>query len=260
MRRQLSRQRTNSGAYSSAPNVCNVVDVRRLLDCTSTYEKENNNKWLLFQIILLEKCEGIPGGPGGGQKPKLFGYNVVFEPGATQNDVVEYSGIKRIIEMAIEGFSCTAFCYGQTGSGKTHTLTGPPDLVITRFNYNWPNSRMLAFDTLLHLRPTAKRSPICALLFQFIGKPEPNDSRHGLVFRAFLYLFQLLQERKDTNFVLKASFLEIYNEKVCDANCFLLPVSTHTRLWLARLISCLLNWWSFGGVASGSCDISVQLQ
>ena len=31
--------------------------------------------------------------------------------------------------MAIEGFSCTAFCYGQTGSGKTHTLTGPPDLV-----------------------------------------------------------------------------------------------------------------------------------
>lgn len=31
--------------------------------------------------------------------------------------------------MAVEGFSCTAFCYGQTGSGKTHTLTGPPDLV-----------------------------------------------------------------------------------------------------------------------------------
>lgn len=29
-----------------------------------------------------------------------------------------------------------------------------------------------------------------------------------------MYLFQLLQERKDTNFVLKASFLEIYNEKV----------------------------------------------
>lgn len=54
---------------------------------------------------------------------------MVFEPGATQTDVLEYSGIKRIIEMGIEGFSCTAFCYGQTGSGKTHTLTGPPDLV-----------------------------------------------------------------------------------------------------------------------------------
>lgn len=100
--------------------------------------------------------------------------------------------------MAIEGFSCTAFCYGQTGSGKTHTLTGPPDLVdglvfllIFSFGFN-------------------------SVGLQFFGrKPDPSDDRHGLVFRAFLYLFQLLQERKDTNFVLKASFLEIYNEKVC---------------------------------------------
>lgn len=38
--------------------------------------------------------------------------------------------MKRLIEMAIEGFNTTAFCYGQTGSGKTHTLTGPPELVI----------------------------------------------------------------------------------------------------------------------------------
>ncbi|CAG9103153.1 unnamed protein product [Plutella xylostella] len=68
---------------------------------------------------------------GPGQKPKVFSYNVVFEPAATQEDIVEYSGIKRLLEMAVEGFSCTAFCYGQTGSGKTHTLTGPPGLVST---------------------------------------------------------------------------------------------------------------------------------
>lgn len=29
-----------------------------------------------------------------------------------------------------------------------------------------------------------------------------------------MYLFKLLQERRDFHFVLKASFLEIYNEKV----------------------------------------------
>lgn len=68
-------------------------------------------------------------GSSANQKPKLFSYNVVFEPGSTQEDVLQYSGIKRLIEMAIEGFSCTAFCYGQTTSGKTHTLTGPPELV-----------------------------------------------------------------------------------------------------------------------------------
>ncbi|EDW00598.1 kinesin-like protein KIF12 [Drosophila grimshawi] len=109
---------------------------------------------------------------------RVFTYNVVFEPGATQEDILDYSGIKRIIEMGIEGFSCTAFCYGQTGSGKTHTLTGPPDL--------------------------------------FMGKPNPKDPGHGLIFRSFLYLFQLIKNRKDVNYVLKASFMEIYNERVID--------------------------------------------
>ncbi|XP_075168875.1 kinesin-like protein at 54D isoform X3 [Haematobia irritans] len=109
---------------------------------------------------------------------RVFTYNVVFEPGATQDDILDYSGIKRIIEMAIEGFSCTAFCYGQTGSGKTHTLTGPPDL--------------------------------------FIGKPNHKDPRHGLIFRSFVYLFQLIKNRKDISFILKASFMEIYNERVID--------------------------------------------
>lgn len=80
--------------------------------------------------------DGIPGGPSGGQKPKLFSYNVVFEPAATQDDVLQFSGMKRLIEMAVEGFRCTCFCYGQTGSGKTHTLTGPPGLVSIKNSRN----------------------------------------------------------------------------------------------------------------------------
>lgn len=43
---------------------------------------------------------------------------------------------------------------------------------------------------------------------------NPYSEQHGLVFRSFVYLFKLLQEREEYNFVLKASFLEIYNEKV----------------------------------------------
>lgn len=37
-----------------------------------------------------------------------------------------------------------------------------------------------------------------------------------MILRSFLYLFEKLKERKDTQFILKASFLEIYNEKVID--------------------------------------------
>ncbi|XP_037041680.1 kinesin-like protein KIF12 isoform X2 [Bradysia coprophila] len=172
----IATRSTDSAPSTPEDNINVVVRVRPLND---KEHRSNDPMVVQFPGSGQILCDGIPGGPSGGQKPKLFGYNVVFEPGASQDDVLQYSGIKRIIEMAIEGFSCTAFCYGQTGSGKTHTLTGPPDL--------------------------------------FFGKkPDPSDDRHGLVFRAFLYLFQLLQERKDTNFVLKASFLEIYNEKVID--------------------------------------------
>ena len=62
-------------------------------------------------------------------KLKPFTFNVVFEPEASQEDILEHSGIRRLIDMAVDGFSATCFCYGQTGSGKTHTLTGPPHLV-----------------------------------------------------------------------------------------------------------------------------------
>jgi kinesin family protein 12 len=44
---------------------------------------------------------------------KPFTFNVVFEPEASQADVLEHSGIKRLIDMAIDGFSTTCFCYGQ---------------------------------------------------------------------------------------------------------------------------------------------------
>lgn len=43
---------------------------------------------------------------------------------------------------------------------------------------------------------------------------DPFSPNHGLVFRAFMSLFQTLQEMSHTHFVIKASFLEIYNEKV----------------------------------------------
>ncbi|XP_054740772.1 kinesin-like protein KIF12 [Anastrepha obliqua] len=170
----------STGSEPSTPedNINVVVRVRPLNE-----REKRDRHGMILQFpgngqIIIESSEGSNKRSRNQENVHVFTYNVVFEPGATQEDILDYSGIKRIIEMAIEGFSCTAFCYGQTGSGKTHTLTGPPDL--------------------------------------FIGKPNPNDSRHGLIFRSFLYLFQLIKNRKDINYVLKASFLEIYNERVID--------------------------------------------
>ena len=60
---------------------------------------------------------------------KSFTFNGVFDQSSSQSDMMDKSGVARIIAMAMEGYSTTVFCYGQTGSGKTHTLTGPPHLV-----------------------------------------------------------------------------------------------------------------------------------
>ena len=57
---------------------------------------------------------------------------------------------------------------------------------------------------------------MCVYVFyiQFERNPNPYSEHHGLVFRSFMYLFELLKQRSDFHFILKASFLEIYNEKV----------------------------------------------
>ena len=50
-----------------------------------------------------------------------------------------------------------------------------------------------------------------------------NNENHGLVFRSFIYLFEELQKRsEDANYVIKASYLEIYNEKVSFLLLFLI--------------------------------------
>ncbi|KAF2368739.1 Kinesin motor domain [Trinorchestia longiramus] len=121
------------------------------------------------------------------QKPKMFTYNVVFEMESLQADILEHSGITRILDMALDGFSCTVFCYGQTGSGKTHTLTGPPHL--------------------------------------FENQPDMCSEEHGLIFRSFVYLFNQLEARPQQEFTIKASYLEIYNEKVID----LLNIGTNNK-------------------------------
>ena len=56
--------------------------------------------------------------------------------------------------------------------------------------------------------------------FQFKKAPDMYSEDHGLVFRSFVYLFQVINEQKDKDFLLKASYLEIYNEKVSKLDVF----------------------------------------
>ncbi|XP_027745830.1 kinesin-like protein KIF12 isoform X5 [Empidonax traillii] len=105
-----------------------------------------------------------------------FGFSAVFDAGASQEAVFEGSGMRQLVELAIDGFSCTVFAFGQTGSGKTYTLMGP-----------------------LAQSETQPVSP--ALL--------------GLMQRSFACLLEQSRSR-GSDLALSASYLEIYNEQIRD--------------------------------------------
>ncbi|GAB0198070.1 kinesin-like protein KIF12 [Grus japonensis] len=106
----------------------------------------------------------------------IFGFSAVFDAGASQEAVFEGSGMRQLVELAIDGFSCTVFAFGQTGSGKTYTLMGP-----------------------LAQSETQAVSP--ALL--------------GLMQRSFACLLERSRSCS-SDLALSASYLEIYNEQVRD--------------------------------------------
>ncbi|XP_036379651.1 kinesin-like protein KIF12 [Megalops cyprinoides] len=109
-------------------------------------------------------------------KERAFSFDVILGPETSQEDVFEDCGVKRLVDMAIQGYSCTVFAFGQTGSGKTYTISGPHSLLRD-------------------------------------GSQEPH--LYGLIQRSLSYLLGQVSIA-DSQVTLCASYLEIYNEQVQD--------------------------------------------
>ncbi|GAV90061.1 Kinesin domain-containing protein, partial [Cephalotus follicularis] len=54
---------------------------------------------------------------------KIFQFNRVFGPTATQDDV--FRDTQPLIRSVMDGYNVCIFAYGQTGTGKTYTMSGP---------------------------------------------------------------------------------------------------------------------------------------
>ncbi|KAL8254619.1 hypothetical protein R6Q59_032840 [Mikania micrantha] len=66
---------------------------------------------------------------------KLFQFNRVFGPSATQEDV--FADTQPLIRSVMDGYNVCIFAYGQTGSGKTHTMCGPSDASRKEMGINY---------------------------------------------------------------------------------------------------------------------------
>ena len=112
----------------------------------------------------------------------------VFGMKVENNDVFEEMG-RSIISKAIEGYNGSLFCYGQTGSGKTHTMYGYSE-----------DERII---------------------------DPPNEAQFGLVQLTSKCIFSQIQQTPNREFLLRITFMEIYNESVND---LIQPNNTNLKL------------------------------
>ncbi|KAM4703245.1 kinesin-like protein KIF11 [Rhinophrynus dorsalis] len=107
---------------------------------------------------------------------KNYTFDMVFGPSAKQIEVYR-SVVCPILDEVIMGYNCTIFAYGQTGTGKTFTMEG-------------------------------ERSPDGEFTWE-------EDPLAGIIPRTLHQIFEKLSEN-GTEFSVKVSLLEIYNEELFD--------------------------------------------
>ncbi|CAF3654666.1 unnamed protein product [Rotaria sordida] len=171
----IYRNEPTASIVSEKDRVRVIVRIRPMIE----RELENQND---PQTVL--RCEGESSIIAeGGQHNRRFTFDNVFDERSTQEEVFRYSGIKRLVDLAIEGYVTTCFAYGQTGSGKTHTMVGPGGAAIFRMDENY------------------------------------RTKNFGIAPRAINYLFQRLREKtQETNspYYIRVAYCEIYNEQIRD--------------------------------------------
>ncbi|XP_062448318.1 kinesin-like protein KIF12 isoform X2 [Rhea pennata] len=158
-----------------------------------------------------------------------FGFSAVFDSGTSQEAVFEGSGMRQLVELALDGFACTVFAFGQTGSGKTYTLMGPlaqvwgcpppspepgcgtgsshPD----RGHWGGGSRQVVPLGTQSCCVPGP-----CAALAPVSPQSEAQPAAPcllGLMQRSFACL---LEQSRGAGLALSASYVEIYNEQVRD--------------------------------------------
>lgn len=174
-------------------SVC--IRVRPLLD----WEKQKGEVVGALQVqdgkagqIVLTPTEEL-----GKNGPKNFRFDAVFGGQRSQQDVWELAQMRKLVNKVVDGFHATVFAYGQTGSGKTHTMEG--------FVYD---------------HQAGDNGPTVVAAKPRVRVKETPPEQLGIVPRAVTGLFsQIGREKTQTpseEFVVKVSFLQIYNERIFD--------------------------------------------
>ena len=110
-------------------------------------------------------------------EPRRFTFDMVYDERSSQKDIFMETSFP-ITQNVLEGYNGTIFAYGQTGTGKTHTMAG------------------LDLD----------KAP----------DQESYFEERGIMPRSFETIFNSIQCGEGKQYLVRASYLEIYMENVHD--------------------------------------------
>ena len=163
-------------------------------------------------------CSIIPPGGNNGELPKTFTFDQVYDESVTQ-EYIYMQTASRVVDSVLEGFNGTIFACVALVSYLYACIR----LSISRRNLD-------AFAT-LSLSCTSWRDRYgqtgTGKTFTMEGANDPPELK-GIIPRAFSQIFEQIAARggQSTEFLVRASYLEIYNEEIRD----LLSKNTQNKL------------------------------
>jgi len=180
-----SNARAESGRFvpervpsRSGQNECNVKVVVRCRPMT-TKELDAESGYRAVKIERNQITVSRNNTPS-----KRYSFDGVCSEYTTQLELFEHHVSDKVTDV-LEGFNCTVFAYGQTGTGKTFTMEGD-------------------FGELMHASRWSDDQN---------GVQLPDNA--GIIPRCVEKIFERLDDG-DLEYSIKVSYLEIYNEELCD--------------------------------------------
>ena len=108
-----------------------------------------------------------------------------------------------VVDSVVEGFNGTIFAYGQTSSGKTYTMRG---------SATWEDH-----DATSQASPSARRgSSLPSVREDEVEAGTFDDEEFGILPLAIRGIFQRIRNTPGRQFLLRISYMEIYNEDIID--------------------------------------------
>lgn len=201
------RKNTNSNSSSSTDGAVRVVVRVRPLLQHEVGEKsvircqENTIQTILNRI-------------GNEESVRSFTYNNVLSPLEDQGLTFEKTGVKLLMNQALQGTNVSILAYGQTGSGKTYSMSGMIDETISSLSTSPSNgssstSSDSSSKSMMMVHPQAGIIPrACIYLFKRIQ--EINNQR------IHRYPNLLKSSSSSSSVTIRASYCEIFNENCYD--------------------------------------------